>query len=190
MIKINRPPCPALERLEGNYKYPENKKALQIASYEKCMYCESKITHVYFGDVEHIKPKSIFPEDEFNWENLGFVCAKCNNAKGDKYHAECPYIDPYQEDPSNFFIARDCLIAERRGDERAEITKMDIDLNRAGLVERRKERLDAIQKFVSNAFSKNNQTLKNFAIRELKKEALPNSEYSFFVRSLLERHGI
>jgi group II intron reverse transcriptase/maturase len=46
-----------------------------------------------FGDVEHIKPKAIFPVLEFEWENLGFVCARCNNAKRDFWSDETPVID-------------------------------------------------------------------------------------------------
>jgi 5-methylcytosine-specific restriction endonuclease McrA len=85
MIKLNRPQCPNQEALRTNYKHPDNKAALISASYDKCMYCESKVSHTYYGDIEHIRPKSRFPDLEFSWDNLGYVCARCNGYKSDKY---------------------------------------------------------------------------------------------------------
>ena len=84
------------------------------------MYCESKITHIDFGDVEHIKPKSPskFPELEFEWENLGIACGKCNLAKHDKYFVETPFIDPYLEEPSDHLAAVGTLLLHRGGSER------------------------------------------------------------------------
>ncbi len=112
-----------------------------MASFDKCMYCESKISHVYYGDVEHIKPKSKFPELEFEWGNLGFVCARCNGLKGDKYDARAPFIDPYEEDPSNHIVALGSMLFHKPGCERGEITILVIDLNRIELMTRRAERM-------------------------------------------------
>jgi uncharacterized protein (TIGR02646 family) len=95
MRKIQHPTCPSPSKLAGNYKFPENKEALISASHSKCAYCESKVDHVYPGDVEHLKPKSIFPELEFSWPNLGYVCSVCNNSKNDFYSTTTPLIDPY-----------------------------------------------------------------------------------------------
>ena len=108
------------------------------------MYCESKVSHTYFGDIEHIQPKAWFPSLEFNWENLGFVCAKCNNAKLDRWHNEAPYINPYDEDPNAHLAAFGTFILHRAGSERGEVTWRDIALNRPELLERRQERIDAI----------------------------------------------
>jgi len=123
MVKINRPTCPNPTSLSnGNYKHPTNKYALISASHGKCMYCESKVTHVYYGDVEHIQPKAIFPHLEFVWENLGFVCAKCNGIKQDKYDTKIPFINPYTEEPSAHLLALGTLIRQKRGSEKGEIT--------------------------------------------------------------------
>ena len=86
MIQLAKPVCPNMAALVGgNYKHPDNKRVLEEVSFGKCIYCEAKVTDVYYGDVEHIKPKLKFPELEFDWDNLGFVCAKCNGEKHDKY---------------------------------------------------------------------------------------------------------
>jgi 5-methylcytosine-specific restriction endonuclease McrA len=60
------------------YREPELKAHLVAEAHGKCIYCESKITHVYFGDIEHLKPKSKFPIERLNPENLALACAMCN----------------------------------------------------------------------------------------------------------------
>lgn len=48
---------------------------------ERCMYCEDND-----GDqIEHIKPKSLYPEEMFIWGNFLFACPKCNRIKNNKY---------------------------------------------------------------------------------------------------------
>ena len=44
------------------YAHGEIKAAVKGETYEKCAYCESKIAHVAPGDIEHIKPKSKYPD--------------------------------------------------------------------------------------------------------------------------------
>ncbi|MEE9118515.1 MAG: HNH endonuclease, partial [Calditrichia bacterium] len=59
MIRIERPECPRPIALTNqNYKHPINKDTLRRSSHDKCMYCESKISHIDFAHVEHIKPKA------------------------------------------------------------------------------------------------------------------------------------
>jgi uncharacterized protein (TIGR02646 family) len=149
MIKLERPVCPNPSALQdSNYKHRDNKDALRKASYDKCMYCESKIPHVDFAHVEHIKPKAAdkFPELEFTWENLGYACAKCNNAKSSKYFNDTPFIDPYVEEPSEFVIFSGPFMFHRNGGERGEISITEIELNRPELIERRMEKIKALQK--------------------------------------------
>ena len=108
MIKISRPVCPYPTALENKkYNHPKNKQALKEANSDKCMYCESKISHNGFAHIEHFRPKAQdkHPDLEFIWDNLGYACEKCNNEKSNKFHNDLPYIDPYQEIPSEFFIA-------------------------------------------------------------------------------------
>ena len=116
---------------DGNYKHKTNKEALRQASFDKCMYCESKISHIDFAHVEHIKPKAQgkYLELEFVWENLGYVCPKCNNFKSEKYDESTPYIDPYAENPEEHIFAAGAFVYHRNGSERGELTICDIELN-------------------------------------------------------------
>jgi uncharacterized protein (TIGR02646 family) len=85
-----------------------------------CNYCEQSEAN----DIEHIFPKSFFPEKTFAWENYLLACKQCNSAfKLDKCHVlnnfdelqyvvrgkEPPFkrvafINPRIEDPSIFMI--------------------------------------------------------------------------------------
>ncbi|MBT3928689.1 MAG: hypothetical protein HOM52_00080 [Rhodospirillaceae bacterium] len=75
----------------GIYGAKSVKNALIKAQHKKCCFCESKVTHVAYGDVEHFRPKGGFrqlPDDElgrpgyywlaYDWENLYFSCQLCN----------------------------------------------------------------------------------------------------------------
>lgn len=189
MIKLTRPPCPNHQALiANNYKHPDNKKALAIASSYKCMYCESDIAHIDFGDVEHIKPKADnqFPHLEFEWSNLGLACGKCNNTKSDKYFATAPFIDPYAENPEDHLFAYGAIIAQRNGSIRGEITIKEIGLNRPELLEKRSERVQTILVALNAAHRTQVEILKSAALAELEKEALPDKEYSLIVKAFLK----
>lgn len=190
MIKINRPNCPNPTALAINYKHVDNKNALTDASSGKCMYCESKLLHVSFGDVEHIKPKSRFPALEFEWNNLGFGCTKCNIAKGNKYDESTPYINPYTEDPEDHVIALGSLLKHKNGSERGELTIRDIELNRSGLIEKRQTRIDEIGIEIDRCSRTHNETLKKIALDALLEEAKQDKEYSLFVKTLFKIHNL
>jgi hypothetical protein len=47
----------------------------------RCAYCEDSMA----DEVEHIRPKSLFPEIVFTWENYLFACGPCNGPKSNRY---------------------------------------------------------------------------------------------------------
>lgn len=47
----------------------------------RCAYCEDSV-----GDeVEHIKPKDLYPEQVFLWRNFLYVCGQCNGGKNNQF---------------------------------------------------------------------------------------------------------
>ena len=188
MIKLTRPECPNPRALEnGDYKHPENKNALRIAAFDKCMYCESKISHIDFAHVEHIKPKSPdkYPELAYAWENLGYACPKCNNAKSDKYSEETPYVNPYAEQPTDFIFASGTLLFAKDGNERADLSISEIQLNRPELIEKRLNRILELEKTLKACYRTRNASLRENAIRELEMEASVDKEYSLIANTFL-----
>lgn len=75
----------------GIYAHKTVKDALVAAQHGKCCFCESKITHVAYGDVEHFRPKKGYRQRRddplgrpgyywlaYEWGNLLFSCQLCN----------------------------------------------------------------------------------------------------------------
>ncbi len=75
----------------GIYGAKSVKNALRNAQYHKCAFCESKVSHIAYGDVEHFRPKAGYrqhPKDPltrpgyfwlaYDWSNLPFCCQLCN----------------------------------------------------------------------------------------------------------------
>jgi uncharacterized protein with PIN domain len=138
MIKLTRKPCPDPIGLKTNYKIKANKQVLKESAYSKCMYCESKLDHTEYGDVEHIKPKSVFPNDKYNWDNLGYACEKCNRQyKKEKYDPN--FINPFIDNPKDYLIAIGGLFFPLSGNIRGEITIDILQLNRAELLSKRND---------------------------------------------------
>lgn len=186
MIKLNRPECPNRGALENeNYRHSDNKAALQNASFDKCMYCESKVTHIDYGDVEHIKPKSKFPDLTYEWSNLGYACIKCNRqGKGDKYDDH--FINPYQDDPDNYLFPVGSVIFAREGNERGEITIDIVNLNRPELLEKRNDRIEKIRPLITRYFQCTVDAQKEAILEQIVEEAEDDKEYSFCLRYLLK----
>lgn len=73
------------------YGHADVKGALRIAQHDKCSFCEAKVSHVAFGDVEHFRPKAALRAKQgtairrpgyfwlaYEWTNLLFACEPCN----------------------------------------------------------------------------------------------------------------
>ncbi len=76
---------------EDLYRHPTVKQSLLQAQRAKCAFCESVVTHVSYGDVEHFRPKGGFRQRRrgplrrpgyywlaYAWENLLISCELCN----------------------------------------------------------------------------------------------------------------
>lgn len=65
---------------------------------ERCMYCVDS----HGCDVEHFRPKAIFPRRAFQWCNLLLCCSDCGRLKGSQFptaDGRPLLIDPSAEDP-------------------------------------------------------------------------------------------
>ena len=112
LISYNNYPTKAtkseMEKAANKYRHPEVKKEIKKMFSEKCAYCESHISHVDYGDIEHFRPKSRFPDYCFEWNNLLLACGICNDVKykGVKFpeaNEDGPFVNPVDEDPNDFF---------------------------------------------------------------------------------------
>lgn len=172
--------------LLNQYRDPELKQHLLVEAHGKCVYCESKITHVYFGDVEHMRPKSRFPAAMLDVENLAIACAKCNNAKGEFWDDEVALLNPYTDDPNTELLALGYLVARRPGKDRARLTIERLDLNRQALLERRRERIELLQPLADQYAHAPGGAIKELLKAELCRNAANSGEYVLIVRAYLE----
>ena len=130
-------------RTERNrYNHAEIKAALLAETHRKCAYCESKLRHVTYGDIEHVVPKTDEPARWFDWANLTIACDVCNTNKASAPGDGDAFIDPYAVDPEEHFWQMGPIMYARPGCDAAALTERLLKLNRADLVERRKKRQD------------------------------------------------
>ncbi|MCC2668141.1 MAG: hypothetical protein K0Q72_612 [Armatimonadetes bacterium] len=47
----------------------------------RCVYCEDSLA----DEVEHIKPKDLYPEEVFRWPNYVYACGPCNGPKNNQF---------------------------------------------------------------------------------------------------------
>jgi uncharacterized protein (TIGR02646 family) len=76
----------------GIYGHPTVKKTLIKAQHDKCCFCESRVTHIASGHIEHFRPKGGVRQRKqdplkkpgyfwlaYEWTNLLFCCEICNS---------------------------------------------------------------------------------------------------------------
>jgi uncharacterized protein (TIGR02646 family) len=156
------------------YGAADVKQTLKDMQHSKCCFCESKITHVAYGDVEHFRPKKAVWEDgrlrrpgyywlAYAWENLLLSCEICNQRhKHNKFpiqgeratrpeddlNQEQPlFINPAGPDDPETLITFTSLgqAVAVDGNERGKTTIEELGLYRDDLEERRREHLQDIQ---------------------------------------------
>ncbi|MCC5068823.1 HNH endonuclease [Xanthomonas campestris pv. campestris] len=170
------------EYLLTRYSHPEVKAALILETNGKCAYCESAFTHVTFGDVEHIVPKSVDPSLRFSWPNLTIACDICNQKKSNRLDV----LDPYVCDPEELFNFHGPLMWAAPSSDAAKITEEVLELNRPGLVERRKERMELIRRLLDSADGKS-EPVKQVLIERAWREVHSSQPFSACGKSLLKK---
>ncbi len=85
------------------YSHETVKEELKKIQHDKCCYCESKIPHVAYPEVEHFRPKGGCKQKAgenvkspgyywlaYEWSNLLLACPVCNRKKGAYFPLEDP----------------------------------------------------------------------------------------------------
>lgn len=132
---------------------------------EICAYCE----HSEATDIEHVYPKSFFPESTFEWENYLLACKICNSHyKLDQCHVvdrngicrkiergqepiykEMAFVHPRKENPNDYMLIDICTgkyIQNPSCKEKIQFNKVEktleiLELNdRTVLIEARKQK--------------------------------------------------
>ncbi len=176
--------------ITNRYNQKNVKESLQREVKYKCMYCESKLSHVSYEHIEHIKPKFKYPELTFEWQNLGLACPVCNMNKSDEYDSNLPFLNPFVDKPSDYLFATGPYVFGRPGKDRGKLTEKIIKLNRVDLVEQRLERIDAIRQLMESYEKEKNPTLKKAIYKELIIELGEDKAYSFVLNAIVKIVGV
>lgn len=138
---------------------------------ERCMFCSGSEA----SDVEHYKPKSVFPQLAMTWENYLWSCTPCNRGKLDRFPPDTGpggrLINPLDENVWDFFFIDDFGLLTPRYDRqantlnpRAVTTRDMLSLNRDALQISRKQRIENLKRDVYNC-------LKLMNLKKLTKKA-------------------
>lgn len=190
-----------IRKAEGKYNHPEVKAALRAMFAEKCAYCEHAISVGYYGDIEHFRPKALFPDQTFSWTNLLFSCAICNNAahKADYFPLAADgsplLIDPTDpaDDPADHLIFRYDPVTSYAlvygTDARGGLVEQIFDLNgtrgRKELLQHRSRHIKRLWVLVKLAQEGDEE-----AIDVLREACMPDAEYAAAARALCESFAI
>lgn len=180
------------EELATRYKDPTIKAVLEQETHGKCAYCESKIKHVTYGDIEHILPKNkdARPDLYVEWTNLTLACEQCNRSgKKAYYKPQLLLINPYVDDPEEHFNDIGPLIMPVLGDVRALVTRNILELNRVALVERRTERIELVEHLLISWAKEQDPDIKGVLEQQLHAEYSEDKEYSSTIKSYLKVNG-
>ena len=150
MIKLTRSAIPIeltdalVEKLTNEFKRkgtsvwnkPFIKEKLLAFSYDKCCYCECYIQEESkYMEVEHFKPKHLFPDLVLDWLNLLPSCKRCNGRKGGK---TINIIDPTVIDPREHLSLKGFRLRPKTELGQATIDVVDLN-DRNRLVRKRAE---------------------------------------------------
>jgi uncharacterized protein (TIGR02646 family) len=196
------------KQLLSHYRKSEITEPLFSSSHRKCAYCELKPSDGGgYLEVEHILPKSLFPEQTFNWSNFIPSCKNCNIKKSNENTQENPILNPYNTSPEIYFTYNNCAIEINRNIESgsseyniAKNTSDFCDLERIELVRKHSELLAvfypyklSLKQMLSEINSQNlterqqtNVIAKlNDSLTAVKSLATPEQVCSGFMKSLL-----
>jgi 5-methylcytosine-specific restriction endonuclease McrA len=168
------------------YRHADIKTALVIETAGKCAYCESKLRHIAYGDVEHIIPKVTDLEKTFEWSNLTLACDICNTNKGTHFGNHQDLVDPYAGEPSLHLNFVGAAVFARPGSHPGIATETTLKLNRIDLVERRMDRLSSLVRQLHLIVEVANENTKAILRRDLEtNELTADREYAAMARAFV-----
>lgn len=175
-----KPKDPELAKLVAKYSDEKLglKQHLLAETHEKCAYCESKITHVDYGDIEHIVPKSVRPDLAVDLANLTVACGVCNTNKSDYYSDKAPLVDPHVDDCRKEIVFAGWGIAKALCGARGQYTLRELDLNRVALNERREDHFNKLGEVFSSWRKETDPEVRYALLLTIWDQAQPDAEYT------------
>lgn len=181
---------PASPSIRFRYRDGRIKSALRSESWDKCVYCESKVSHNQPGETDHYVPFSAAPELNFEWQNLVHSCKTCNTNKGAHDPRDSPILNPFVDDPSLSLRFAGPMLSPVLGDSASARTVLLLKLNRAALIERRQQALASVDSLMREWHRLPDGADKDLAHQALSDAAAEDKEFSATIRAFLLGHGV
>lgn len=212
MIKIIRTPRPAeltdetIRELTQEFKKDSSRpvwrksylsEALRDMSNAKCCFCEMKlIEEGKHLNIEHYHPKSKYPDEVVQWDNLLPSCNRCNSNKHTHDTYVVPIIDPTKVDPKDSLYFRNYRLFPKDGLGKATIDILclndthELCLPRYKIGNAIQEKLGDLHEIIVSCDIENPRDTKKLnrvrtGIRQLLSEANPQSEYSALAATVI-----
>ena len=164
--------------------HAEIRDSLRSETCEKCAYCESEVDSVAWTHVEHIRPKSKYPNLVLDWDNLTLACPRCNQNKGAYDDAAQPLLNPYVDEPDEHLQFLAGFVRVRDGSTRGEVTIRVLKLHRGAIAARRLQRIEQVELLVQ-AWHRAPAGLKKVLCEQVWEESQPGNEYTAAVTQYL-----
>ncbi|QWG76928.1 MULTISPECIES: AAA family ATPase [Bacillus cereus group] len=125
----------------------------KLNSNNKCAYCETVFLDGDSLEVDHLKPKALYPDLFYDMSNLICACHSCSMSRGSRFplspNQEPLLLNPYIDDPeTNFHYDKNGMIFSET--EKGNVTISTFNLNRLDLLHRRYRQLEAFQENLKN----------------------------------------
>ena len=157
------------------YAHKTVKDALRKAQHGKCCFCESKVTHISYGDVEHFRPKAGVRQKSgdalerpgyywlaYEWSNLFLSCQLCNQrykenlfplkkpanrakSHDDNVGTEKPMFMDPTEEVGKYISFREEVIFAVGDNPRGKVTIRALGLDRGELNDMRRDWYDKLE---------------------------------------------
>lgn len=189
------------------YKHIEITSKLIPKEDTKCAFCESMPMESGYIEIEHYLPKSIYPNETYEWTNLLPSCKRCNMKKLAFDTGKLPIVKPDVDDPELFFTYDSIkLIVKKNALDKtiAKRTIQRLDLNEFRLVKPRSELLvslvgyengleQALEELDKSKSTKKINRLKSNILEsldQLKSLEEEKSKYAGFCRDYIKKSAI
>jgi len=94
----------------------------------RCAYCEDSAA----DEVEHVRPKDLYPEHVFRWENYVYACGPCNGPKGNGFAVfesgtgQFRDVTRGRDDPIVPPVAGDEVLIDPRSEDPLDYMELDL----------------------------------------------------------------
>ena len=192
-----------------HYSHPDIVAALKgTLGNTKCIYCESYVDVTCFSNIEHFHPKSVSPDETFDWDNLFVGCTVCNTPKNSFNTSKEPFIHPVNDNPEDYLTFDDLVyipkakkgLAYQKAKkviDNCKLERIPLAREHASIQFAFMSNKEALRKKVELYNGRKSDSLRfqdaveiYTSLVGLDKEACDEAEYAGYMRYLLRKHDV